>query len=328
MNAAALALMASLALAQGSAPAGVSASPSRCDFGVVRGGQPVTCTFTVRNAGDVPRRISGVSLRQPLTMRRAPAVIAAGGEVTLHVELPTGNLSGPFDGVVSLAFGEGETLVLSVTGAIRQAIEFRPAQAFYLAGHQGETASQSLEIVVNEPSPVSLALASAPPAGTDLRLETLEPGRRFLLTLVLAADGPLGPQEHEVLVSTSEPSLPAVRVRARTWRRPRVYTFPDTVDMGAIPIAQILSDPARFSQTLMVYQRRGHDFEVRISIDSPAIKVTAVRGPQGDRYQATLAYVPGALVAGPVRATLVIETNDTGFGRIEVPVRGMVLASP
>jgi hypothetical protein len=260
-------------------------------------------------------------------MKRAPAVIPAGGEVTLQVDLPTEGLSGPYDGALTLQLPDGapDTLALAVTGVVRQPIAFEPGPAFYLAGHQGESASQAIEILNREPAPLSLSIASTAPEGTTVRLETVEPGRRFRLVLMLGPTGPKGQKEHDIILSTSDPSRPTLRVRAHTWRRQRVDTFPESVDMGAIPIAQLAADPGRHAQTLMVYQRGGTDFTARFTIDAPALTISAVRGPKGDRYQATLAYDPRALAADTVSATLVIETNDAEFPRIEVPVRGTVL---
>jgi hypothetical protein len=319
-----------LALLQPAAPSTFSVTPSRCEFGVVRAGDPVACTFTLRNSGSETGRITGASLTQPLTMRRAPAAIPPDQAVTLQVELPTSGLTGPYEGALTLNL-EGarpETLILSVTGTIRQPIELQPLSAFYLAGHDGEPASQAIEIVSHDPAPLSLSLVTTPPEGVSVSLETIEPGRRFRLTLSLAPVGPVGQRDDEIVIATNHPSRPTLKVPAHTWRRARVYTFPESVDVGAIPLAQLVADPARYAQTLMVYQRRGTNFEVRCSIDTPAIAVTATRGAQGDRFQLTLTHVPAALVPGPLRATLVLETNDRDFTRIEVPVRGAILQSP
>lgn len=62
------------------------------------------------------------------------------------------------------------------------------------------------------------------------------------------------------------------------------------------------------------------------TIDSPLVSVVAERGPKGDRYQLTLASWPEALVVGEVAATPIIETNDAELPKLEVPVRGTILA--
>jgi hypothetical protein len=315
-------------LAQPLAPV-VVATPLRCDFGRVSSGEPVTCTFILRNGDSQPARISEVGLTKPLTLRRAPAVIAPGEAVTLHVDLDTQGLDGSYEGTLTLRFdgGQAGTVTLSIAGEARQSIALIPGRVLLVAGHEGDTAAGSIEIVNREEAPISLTLASPAPEGTELRIETVEQGRRFRLVLTMNPGGPLGRRQHEIVLAAGGPHPSRILIRAHTLRRARVYTFPESVDLGAIPLGALMSDPARFAQTLMVYQRRGTAFDARFSIDTPAVRVSAERGPNGDRYQATLTYVPGALAAGPIRATLVIETNDPDFARIEVPVRGAVLPS-
>lgn len=207
---------------------------------------------------------------------------------------------------------------------MRAPVTLVPA-AFYLAGHAGEIATQSIEIVNHEAQPLAITGMSAAPEGTTLGLERLEEGRRYRVTLTLQPDGPLGQRESDVVLTTDSAVRPTLRVRANTWRRPRVYTFPGSVDLGAIAIDELRAAPERFAQTLMVYQRGGTDFQATFAMDSPLVAVTAQRGPKKDRYQLTLVYRPGSLAAGEVAATLTIETNDAGYPTLTVPVRGTIL---
>jgi len=321
--------LALLLAAQPPPRATLSATPRLCDFGTVLAGAPVTCSFTIRNDGDAPARVSGAELARPLRLARTPAVIAPGQHVQVTLELPTSGLDGTYEGAMTLHFAEGgpSDLVLSTRGSVRQPMAFVPAAAFFLGGHAGESTSQSIEIVNQEIQPVEIIDVSPAPDGTDLQLETLEKGRRYRLTLTLRQGGPTGQKASDIVVRTTSAVRPSWNVRVNTWRRARVYTFPDSVDMGAIPLASLAATPERFAQTLMVYQRGGESFDARFSLDTKALSVSAVRGPRGDRFQATLTYSPAALAPGPVTATLIIETNDPEFPRLEVPVRGTVLAT-
>ena len=80
------------------------------------------------------------------------------------------------------------------------------------------------------------------------------------------------------------------------------------------------------AQTLMVYQVSGTDFKATFSTDVPGLRVSAVRGPNGDRWQATITLDRAASVVGPVHGTIVIDTNDSEFPRLIVPVTGSILA--
>lgn len=318
-------LVSSLVIAAlGQAPA-VSVSPARCDFGVVRAGDPVTCTFTLHNSSVNPQRVTGASLTPPLRLGRTPASIASGGEITLSVELPTGGIRGEYAGRVTVELSGAAPLTLPVTGVVRQPVSFVPGPVFYLAGHSGETASQSIEVVNNESQPLTLALASTPPEGMTLTIDPVEAGRRYRVTLHLLEQGPIGERTDTFMLSTGLEVRPTLSLRAQTRRRPRVYTFPDSVDLGAIRLQELKADPSRFAQILMIYQRGGRGFEVTVRSTNPAIRVMLARGPLGDRYQATVAYAPDAIAVGTTRAILTFDTNDPQFPRLDVSVRGEVL---
>jgi hypothetical protein len=53
--------------------------------------------------------------------------------------------------------------------------------------------------------------------------------------------------------------------------------------------------------------------------------VASERGPHGDRYQFTLTLVPKKISPEPIEGTVRIETNDSEFKVLEVPVTGYIL---
>ena len=75
----------------------------------------------------------------------------------------------------------------------------------------------------------------------------------------------------------------------------------------------------------MVYQSGGSEFRVNVRSDLPALTVRAERGPKGDRYQLTLTLIQEKVTIGPIKGSLVIETNDPEFPRITVPVTGLIV---
>ena len=154
----------------------------------------------------------------------------------------------------------------------------------------------------------------------------VEPGRRYRLTVTLNTDGPGGKQLVPVVIHTDSVAHPVVRILVATLLRERVYTFPDAVDLGAIPLTQWKSGNPSLAQTLMVYQSGGTAFEATFSTDLPGVTIEAQRGPLKDRWQATLAIDPAAARTGPLRGSITIRTNDPEFPVLTVPVSGAVLA--
>src|SRR5262249_46801637 len=148
--------------------------------------------------------------------------------------------------------------------------------AFFISASKGIPQAASLEIVNHEREPLALELPRSAPLGA--RLETLEPGQRFRLSVNVPADAPAGRKSERLELKTSNPRKPALLIGLNTIVHERVYTFPDTLDLGA-----------GGSQTLMVYQTGGSDFKVETRTDVPGLTVNAERGPQGDRVQLSVA---------------------------------------
>ena len=140
--------------------------------------------------------------------------------------------------------------------------------------------------------------------------------------------GPAGRQRTTILVRTSSPTTPVLRITAYTSLRERVYTFPEAVDVGVLRLADIQAHPdllRRTAQTLMVYQVGGSNFQVSARTDLPMLDLASERGLAGDRYQITATLRGDQLRAGPIRGSIVIETNDLDFAEVRVPVSGAIV---
>jgi hypothetical protein len=160
------------------------------------------------------------------------------------------------------------------------------------------------------------------------KLETLDEGRRYRLTLLLNPDGPAGRHSESIVLKTSSRREPTITVAANTYLRERVYTFPDAVDLGTVRLTDVDRDPnllERLAQTLMVYQFGGSDFSVSVRSDLPELDLSSERGPQRDRFQTTVRLRRDTLKPGDIRGSMVIDTNDAQFPSLVVPVFGSVL---
>ena len=120
--------------------------------------------------------------------------------------------------------------------------------------------------------------------------------------------------------------MPVLTIPANTLLRERVYTFPDAVELGSLPLSAMRANPRDNAQVLMVYQSRGRDFRVVATSDVPGLSIRTERAASGDRYQLTIGLDPAqARAAGVIRGTIVIDTNDPEFRTLRVPVSGVLL---
>lgn len=302
----------------------------RHNFGNVQAGFTVEHDFVLKNQGQSPVRIQRVLLTPPMVVTRMQALTPAGGETRIHVKLDTTALKGHFEGEVRVVFDDGAEpeALLGFEGEIAPVIELLPGPAFFVGARRGEVREGTIEIVNRQPEPIEILEVRHSTQRFTTRLDTVEPGKRFRLTLSVKPDGPGGRHSEPIVITTSSPSLPTVTVTANTLLRERVYTFPDAVDFGALRMSDIEKTPDlfdRIAQTLMVYQYGGTDFRIEIRSDLPLLAVQTERGPQGDRYQNTVKLLREKLRPGPIRGSLLIKTNDVEFPSLVVPVTGEIL---
>lgn len=308
--------------------AAIDEAPFR--FGKVLRGAVVEHEFVLRNLGTAPLKLVRARMTPPLTVTRMPAFVAPGGEATLRFRLDTAPLDGPFDGVVQLEVDDPARprVELAFEGTVVPTVEISPAPAFFLATVRGVPKEAAVEIINHEKAPLRLGeLQGASTERYTARLETIEAGVRYRLTVAMKPDGPRGKHTELLEVRTSSSREPVLRISVNTYLRERVYTFPEAIDMGAVRLSE-LRDPrfaARIAQTLMVYQVGGKDFRATLRTDVPSLKLASERGPRGDRYETTIAFAPERVEPGPLAGEVVIETNDAQFPRVVVPVTGQVL---
>lgn len=277
--------------------------------------------FVVKNQGAAPLLIQKVSMTPPLVVTQMPQQVVAGAEGTIHLKLDTANRAGKFRGAV-LVFLNDPALpqgILAFEGTVVPAIELSPTPAFFVSGQRGQGGTGAIEIINHEAAPLRIEKIEHAGDRFTTQLETLAPGERYRLILNLRPDGPVGRSSSIIVVRTSSRKLPELKLGANTYLYERVRTFPDGVDFGTVRA----TDPA--PQTLMIYQVGGSDFRVKLSSDLPALNLKYERGPQGDRYQATISLDPNKVKAGPFNGVLTIDTNDAAFPKLTVPIAGRVL---
>lgn len=299
------------------------------DFGRMLSGVAADRSIKLMNSSERPILIHNVALTPPLRVVRMPREIAGGAEAEIVVRMQSPSVGGRYEGSVSLVLADLQDVpLIPVSADVVGAIEFSPRPMFFLAAVRGNEGTASIDIINNESEPLHLGQPGHSDERFTTALETIEQGKRFRLTLRMNGAAPAGRHTETITLDTSSKSMPRIGIVANTLMRERVYTFPEAIDLGAIPVgvASASSDVLeRLAQTLMVYQVKGRDFQIRFETDVPALSVRSVPGPQGDRHQLTLTLDRDKIKVGPIRGVLRISTNDATWTRIEVPVSGSIL---
>ncbi len=296
-------------------------------FGKVAMGSTVEHTYIVRNTGDAPLRMSNVTMTPPLRPVKLQATIAPGQEAQLKFALDTKQLSKEFDGRIVLATDDPKApqLEMRFSGEVLPSLEVTPRPVVVLVAQKGQPTASELELVNHEPDPVQITDIQFPKERVGVRSQVIEEGRRYKLDFILSSSAATGRHENFVVLHTTSKLTPEVRIALFTYVRERVYTFPDSVDLGQLSLKEIRADnrlPEKAAQTLMVYQSGGKQFRISVHTNVPGLVLTADPGPKGDRYQITAKLGVGMTQPGPIKGEIVIETNDKEFPKLVVPVHG------
>ena len=302
---------------------------TRLDLGSVVRGAVVERDLVLSNTGTAVLEVFRVRLTPPLRLIRMPARVAPGAEALLRVQVDTSNLEGPIEGELRVLLNDPALPEARVTveGLVVPPVEVAPRPAVFLSARRGERREAVLEIINHETEPLRIVRVEHAGDRIGATLDEVEKGRRFRLRLQLRPDGPSGKAQSAVVLTTSSRTEPRVRIAVHTLLRERVYTFPDTVDLGALPMSELRLNPDLervMSQTLMVYGPPG--FEIRLRTDVPGLRLVSEPGRHRDRHQVTIGLESKHLQPGAVTGTIYIDTNDAEFPTITVPVSGSILA--
>src|SRR2546425_7583546 len=252
--------------------------------------QPVEHVFYFHNSGADTIQVERIALTPPLRVDKVLSKIPPNAEGQLIVSLGTPRQLGEYDGVIEVSFKNKDLapVRLEFTGKITPVIEVHPVPAFFIATTRGRTNSASLEIVNKDAEPMQITEVPHSSSRYELKLTTVEQGRRYRLDLVVRSDAKPGRQTEDITLLTSSKKQPRIVIHANTFVRERVYTFPESIDLGLIKSSEVKSNPGLtnlINQTLMVYQEGGKNFELNARNDLDVLKLEAERSNLGDRYE-------------------------------------------
>jgi hypothetical protein len=299
------------------------------DFGTVRAEDAVEHTFEFRNSGAETLEVENVQLTAPLTVTKMTRQVRPGERASIAVRLGQPRKPGDFEGLIVVHFRKenAPNVIFRVRGRVVLPIDFEPMAAFFITTFKGESKQQSIGVTNYASEPLQALTVEHDSDRFTVDVATLEPGRRFRLTVTVKDNAPAGKMREAIRLLTSNELLPVIRIPVNTQVRERVYTFPDSIVLGLIDTATLKRQPqaaAFLSQSLMVYQKDGTDFQIQAETDVPFLRLTARQAQLKDRFEVQIDVSPDKLRAGQVQGSIRFRTNDPAFPRLEIPVTGQV----
>jgi len=300
------------------------------DFSFLRtlAGAVIEHDYLLTNTSTSPLRILKADMTPPLRPSKLPASVGPGEQAIFRFRLDTTKVAGNYEGWIVLFTDDSvqPEIQLTFEGEVVPPTEFRPMAAFFVSTQRGNSKSSSIEILNHREQPLEILSVESSSNRFLLELRTLVPGKHYQLALTMRPDAVSGKTTETITLTTSDPDRPALKIQANTLVRERVYTFPDHIDFDLSQSPALrgnLGSMNGISQTLMVYQAGGKDFQITASTDAPFLDLHAIRSELGDRYQIEVSVLPEKLRPGILDGSIVITTNDTEFPRLVVPVNAV-----
>ena len=209
-----------------------------------------------------------------------------------------------------------------------EGIDYDPMPAIFAATPRGTVKESSIEIINRKTEPLEIAGIENPSKRFTARIEALEPGRRYRLTVTLKGEGTSGKQRQDLLLTTNLASAPVLRIPVNTFVQEKVWVFPESMFLGRFALSELKGDAKaaqRMAQILMVYRKGKPGFEIKLSSDLPFLRFSSELGPQGDQWENWISLDPQHVKPGEIKGTIFIETNDPDFPKLSLPVSGKLL---
>lgn len=303
-------------------------------LGVVAPGEPAVATFCIENAGTAPLTvaagnpvpfIAGVES----TVEGSPA--APGAAATVTIRIATGKRAGEGTIIVPVKTNDptAEKIDLRATVEVKPLLLADPGYARFnvvrqeregtIAQTVWSTDGKSFHVLAVESPTPALRTSFREAADGERRADTS--GSQWRIDLTLPADAPVGALVGDVVVVTDHPRQQRLYLPLSGFVRPVMAVTPPEAELGDVD----RSRPFRFTLDVKSFATESIALE-RATCDLPGATVEIVPVTAGRAYRVRVS-VPEGLPTGPIAGTVQVFTASSKVPRLDVPVRGRIVAA-
>jgi len=301
------------------------------DMGTVAQGEVLNVDFELVNEGDETLLIKAVRPTCGCTVADFDREIAPGKTGYVKAKLETRDFSGPISKSILIMTNDAQdpTLTVVIKTVVHPYVEILPRALVRFNAVQHEPMNQKIIVVAAEEeknfvvtgvkSSVPYLVATVSPLSKD-QLLAGKSAQQYVVSLSMKDDAPIGPVNAVLNVETNHPKAKTVPVRVFGVLRSLLHVTPSQVQFGSV------SAKKKPGRNIIVVNNRAGGVQVEVTgaqVDDPAFETEVVTIEDGRRYQITVTIKPDAS-PGPRDAMLTLNTSDTQFPTLEVPVRANI----
>lgn len=254
------------------------------------------------------------------------SVIPPGGEGRVHIRLDTRRWAGPMSELIKVHFEGGRRAIwLRLRGRVNLPVQVEPHDRVYFFTVRGEPAEKAVEVVNRQEQPLKILDVQSSNPLFRAEARPVLAGRRYGIAITLDPAAAVGQHRGTVTVRTDSRAYPALAIQALAQVKDVVHTSISQISFSTFAF-ESLDLEAVHQRSVTVEKHGASDFEVlRATTDVPFLEVDVLPQRTGQSYLVRVRIVKGQVKRGmTIQGTLVIETNDPAFPRLELPISGAV----
>jgi len=301
------------------------------DMGTVAQGEVLSVDFALVNEGDETLEIKAVRPTCGCTVADFDREIAPGKTGYVKAKLETRDFSGPISKSILIMTNDPQdpTLTVVIKTVVHPYVEVLPRPLVRFNAVQHEPMNQKVTVVAAEDekdfavtgvkSSVAYLNAKVSPVPKD-QLLAGKSAQQYEIVLSIDNDSPVGPVNAVLDVQTNHPKAKTVPIKVFGVVRSLLHVTPAQVQFGSVSATK---KPGR---NIILVNNRSGGAEVKVTgaeVNDSAFATEIVTIEDGRRYQITITVKPDAS-PGPRDAILTLNTSDTQFPKLEVPVRANI----
>jgi Protein of unknown function (DUF1573) len=295
------------------------------DFNKALANDSVSYTFTVTNAGDATLDIIGVKPGCSCTVVNGSwkEHIAPHETGLIPVTVHTSS-TGPLDKTITVTSNDKTrpSVLLHMKGIVWLPIEVAPPRAYFtVLPSNPNVPPQTLKIFNRTDEPLVLQPPQSTSPAFSAVLTTNVPGKEFELKVTLNQTTP-NPDHRTptylqtaITMVTSLTNMPVLTVNASADIQPEVRFMPPQIQLATGPL------PRGLTNNISVQNNTSKPFKVLdASINVPGVNVAVKTLTPEQNYTVVLGFPQGFLAPSGQMVKVTINTDNTNYPTIEVPV--------
>jgi hypothetical protein len=186
---------------------------------------------------------------------------------------------------------------------------------------RGNSVEAVFDIYNHGEPPVRITKATPGGEAFSVKLDTIQEGKRYMLTAKSAASLPMGRHAQVVKLATDSNESPELGLELELFVISPVSVSPETISFGTLPLSQGEYNVSTLTRFVWIRQPRGAALEIKgVSSTLPFVQVQVEPEVAGRSFMLKVGLEREKLARGEHRGKIKVQTNNPDAPVLEIQV--------